>query len=96
MKYAQTGTSHEKQNLTTSTLRVPSRPSRLDTSTRVDPLDAVRESRVRLSRECKNDPVQLVRTLRERDAKYRLEVDRYRDSHRRVAESSSAYGTSRT
>lgn len=58
-----------------------------------DPLDIVRESRIRLSHECANDPQRLVAVLRKQEGKYIRQIERHKHACACVAESQSAYAT---
>ena len=43
-----------------------------------DALDAVRESRIRMSREANNDPATLISRLRELNGKYAKQIEAFR------------------
>ncbi len=57
-----------------------------------DPLDIVRESRIRLSHESGNDPKRLVTALREQQSKYIRQMERNKRTLARVAEGRECYG----
>ena len=56
-----------------------------------DPLALVRESRIRMSHEHGNDPRRLITTLRDEERKFVRQIERYKLSRARVAESKTAY-----
>jgi hypothetical protein len=60
--------------------------------THEDPLDVVRESRIRLSHDCDNDPKRLVAALRTQESKYARQIERLQHAHARVAEGRAEYG----
>lgn len=57
-----------------------------------DPLDVVRESRVRLSREFGNDPKKLIAAYRAMEHKYIHKTAGKGNLHARVAENGPEYG----
>ena len=61
-----------------------------------DPLNLVRESRIRMSHTVGNDPCKLVADLRKQEANYTTQIENYQRLQRRVAEDHADYGDSET
>ena len=62
-------------------------------STKSDPLDMVRESRIRMSHEVDNDPSRMISVLRKQETKYTNQIEKHRLSYAKVAETRAKYGT---
>ena len=59
--------------------------------TKLDPLDLVRESRIKMSHEAENNPAKMIATLRKQEIKYTSQIDEYNLMHKKVAERSPDY-----
>lgn len=61
-------------------------------STNPDPLDMVRESRIRMSHEADNVPSRMIAALRKQEIKYAYQIEKYRLSYAKVAKEREEYG----
>ena len=59
-----------------------------------DPMELIRESRIRMSHAVGNDTYRLVAELRKFEGRYAPQIARYQHSHQRVAEDQATYGKS--
>ncbi len=59
-----------------------------------DPMELIRESRIRMSHAVGNDTHRLVAELRKFEGRYAPQIARYQHSHQRVAEDQATYGKS--
>ena len=60
--------------------------------TNSDPLDLVRESRIKMSHEAGNNPAKMIAILRKQEIKYASQIDKYNLMHAKVAEKPVDYG----
>jgi hypothetical protein len=57
-----------------------------------DPMELIRESRIRMSHAVGNDTHRLVAELRKLEGRYATQIARYQHAHQRVAEDQATYG----